>query len=166
MIEVSRLSRRYSVRPLGDDDVDDVLALCVENPQFYRYCEEEPTREQVLLDMRITPPGIGPSQKYYVGFFQGGELVAVLDLIDGYPAPETAYIGFFMLRLRLQGKGTGSALIREVTDCLKSAGKTAVRLAINKGNPQSTHFWEKNGFAVIREVRRNGWTLQEAERIL
>ena len=31
-------------------------------------------------------------------------------------------------------------------------GKTSVRLAIDKGNPQSSHFWKKNGFEVIAEA--------------
>lgn len=39
-----------------------------------------------------------------------------------------------------------------VMDYLRSIGKTAVRLAIDKGNPQSTHFWTKNGFEVIAEA--------------
>ena len=33
----------------------------------------------------------------------------------------------------------------------KSIGKTAVRLEIDQGNPQSTHFWKKNGFMIITE---------------
>ena len=45
--------------------------------------------------------------------------------------------------------------------------KKSVRLAINKGNPQSTHFWKKNGYIIIREVDKEGWgTLLEAEKTL
>ena len=163
MIDVSKLSDQYAVRPLGNSDVNEILGLCRENTQFYRYSEAEPTREQIISDMRVTPPGVDASRKHYIGFYQDAELIAVMDLIDGYPTRETAYIGFFMVRLRLQGQQIGSAIIGEVKDCLKAAGKKAVRLAINKGNPQATHFWQKNGFAVIREVDRNGWPLLEAE---
>ena len=53
-----------------------------------------------------------------------------MDLIDGYPKPEIAYIGFFMM------------------------------------NPQSTHFWKKNGFKVISEADVNGWTKLVSERKL
>ena len=38
--------------------------------------------------------------------------------------------------------------------------------AIDKANPQSNHFWKKNGFEVIREVPRDEWTILEAECIL
>ena len=89
-----------------------------------------------------------------------------MDLIDGYPLPETAYIGFFMMNPTYQGKKIGTAIIDEVIDYLKNTGKTSVRLAIDKGNPQSTHFWKKNGFEVIAEADVNGWTKLAAERKL
>ena len=166
MIDISRLSGRYGVRRLRESEADRVLELCRENTQFYEYCEAEPTREQVLSDMRLLPPGIGPEDKYYFGFFQEDALIAVMDLVDGYPEAGIAFMGFFMMKKAFQGRGEGTAIIREAASGLKAQGKTAIRLAIDKGNPQSTHFWKKNGFDVIMEVDRNGWTALVAERKL
>ena len=45
-------------------------------------------------------------------------------------------------------------------------GKTVVRLAIDKGNPQSAHFREKNGFEVVSETDVDGWTKLVSEKIL
>ena len=61
---------------------------------------------------------------------------------------------------------TGTAIIAEAIDYLQSTGKTSVRLAIDKGNPQSTHFWKKNGFEIISEADVNGWTKLVAEKSL
>ena len=166
MLDISMLSRQYEIRRLGDPDADSILELCEGNTQFYQYCEARPSREQVFQDLHITPPGIELSDKYYIGLYQEGALVAVMDLIDGYPEPDMAFIGFFMMRKELQGQQIGSAIIRETAACLKTAGKTAIRLAIDKDNPQSTRFWKKNGFLVIREHERNRWTLLEAEKTL
>ena len=93
-------------------------------------------------------------------------LLAVMDLIDGYPEPETGYIGFFMMNSAFQGQGIGTTIIDEAMAHLKSLGKRRIMLAIDKDNPQSTHFWMKNSFRVIKEVDRNGWTMLVAERIL
>ena len=166
MIEISKISSSYDIRRLGDTDSDSILEFCRKNTQYYEYCEAEPTKEQVLNDLHITPPGIALSDKYYIGFYRNETLIAVMDLIDGYPEPEVAYIGFFMMNKDVQGKGIGTEIIRETSAYLKTAGKTAVRLAIDKGNPQSTHFWKKNGFIVIKEVDRNGWTALVAEKQL
>lgn len=166
MIDLDKLSAAYDVRRLHDADADSVLRLCEGNPLFYRYCEAEPTREQVLRDLHVTPPGIEAADKYYIGFYQGEELVAVMDLIDGYPAPDMAFIGFFMMNGACQGRGIGSAIIRETAAYLKATGKTAIQLGIDKENPQSVHFWKKNGFVVQREVPRDGWTILAAEKAL
>ena len=163
MIDVTKLSRRYEIRPLTDPDVDIILNLCRQNTLFYKYTEARPTREEIRNDMEITPPGIDRSDKYYIGFFDGQDLVAVMDLIDGYPEPDIAYIGFFMMNRQYQGKQIGSAIIGEAADYLRATGKTAIRLAIDKGNPQSFHFWKKNGFEVIYEADLNGWTKLVAE---
>lgn len=114
--------------------------------------------------LHITPPDIELKDKYYIGFYQEGTLIAVMDLIDGYPEPDIAFIGFFMMNIAFQGQEIGSSIIQDLAAYLKASGKTAIRLAIDKGNPQSTHFWKKNGFLVIKEVDRNGWTVLVAEK--
>jgi len=166
MIDISKLSSHYDVRRLTDADAEEVLALCRENTLFYEYSDAEPTREQVLRDMHITPPGTGAERKYFVGFYDGADLVAVMDLIDGYPTPETAYIGYFMMDVRSQGRQIGSAIVRGAEEYLRSVGMKTIRLGIDKGNPQSTHFWKKNGYAVIRETVKNGRASLEAEKVL
>ncbi len=71
-----------------------------------------------------------------------------------------------MMSKNYQGKQLGTAIISEVVEYIRSIGKTAIHLAIDKGNPQSTHFWKKNGFKVIAEADVNGWTKLVAERLL
>ena len=159
MLNIAEFSRQYAVRRLDASDVDEIRALCAENRLYYRYCRAQPTREQILNDLSITPPGIGAEDKYYVGFYQTDTLVAVMDLIDGFPERGIAFIGFFMMNAALQGRGVGSAIIRGLADALKAQGKTAMQLGIDKGNPQSTHFWKKNGFSVLREVPQDGRTI-------
>ena len=166
MIDISALSRRYRVRRLDDSDADSILELCRDNAQYYQYCQAKPSKDQILNDLHITPPGIDPSDKYYVGFYQENTLLAVMDLIDGYPAPGTAFIGFFMMRKEFQGKQAGSAIIQEAAAYLKTIGMTAIQLGIDKGNPQSTHFWKKNGFLVKKEIDRGSSTVLLAEKPL
>lgn len=166
MIDIKKLSDRYDVRRMDDSDADDILFLCMGNPMYYKYCEAEPSREQVMEDLHVTPPGMGMDDKYYLGFFSDGKLIAVLDLIDGYPAPDIGYIGFFMMDAAFQGQQTGSSIIQDVCAYLKQSGKTSVHLAIAEDNPQANHFWKKNGFVILKTVERNGWKIHVAERKL
>lgn len=141
------LSSVYAVRRLTAADVDKILVLCAENPLFYRYHPPLPTRESILADMVALPQTAREQDKYYLGYFADGALVAVLDLILHYPRPTCAYIGFFMLRRAEQGRGLGTALIAELIAALRQNGVKTLHLAIDRENPQSRAFWTKNGFA-------------------
>ena len=148
--------RKYSLRPLTATDTDDIFDLCRENEQFYRYHPPFVTRQSILEDMTALPPGKSGKEKHYLGFFDGGKLIAVLDLIENYPQEGVAYIGFFMMRKALQGRGIGTELIDGLLNELRQSGWRKVRLAVDKGNPQSKAFWEKNGFVLTGEEMPHG----------
>lgn len=141
----SVLSNRYQVSVLHEADIPELLSLCQGNPKFYHHCPPAPSEESLRADMLALPRGKSMEDKFYLGFRKDGKLVAVLDLILRYPNDQTAFFGFFMLRADLQGRGVGSSLISEILAGLSSEFR-AVRLGYVKGNEQSQHFWQKNGF--------------------
>lgn len=165
-IDMKALSKTCSVRKLGLQDAQRVYELCMTNPQYYEYCGKKPSVGLVERDMTITPPGIPMAQKYYFGFFIRDELIAVMDLIAGYPNSQCAFIGFFMMHGRHQGQGLGTRLVAEVLAYLKELGFTQCRLGIDRENPQSNHFWRKNGFEVIREVETEEGTVLLAAKTI
>ena len=148
--------QKYSLRPLTAADTDEIFDLCRENEQFYRYHPPCVTRQSILEDMAALPPGKSGKEKHYLGFFDGGKLIAVLDLIENYPQESVAYIGFFMMRKALQGRGIGTELVDGSLNELRRSGCRKVRLAVDKGNPQSRTFWEKNGFVLTGEEMPHG----------
>ena len=166
MIDVCSLSRSYAVRRLSDPDADTIFKLCQGNTLYYQYCEAELEKEQIFRDLHITPPGITEDRKHFAGFYEGDELIAVMDLIDGFPEEEIGFIGFFMVSISVQRRGVGSRIIGDTASYLKGIGKTSMQLGIDKGNPQSTSFWKKNGFQVVKEVERDGGVILLAERTL
>ena len=165
-IDIKMFSNRYDVRKLHHDDVELIYSFCKRNIQYYEYCGKEPSVELIERDLEITPPGLSIEQKYYVGFFDRNKLVAVMDLEDGYHDEDYAYIGFFMMNHELQGNGIGTQIISEVFEYLRELGFQKCMLGIDKDNPQSNHFWKKNGFEVIREVVQEEGAILVAERKL
>ena len=148
MIDEKKLSKRYAVRKLTTDDVGAVYELCRKNPLFYEYHPPFVTVGSVIEDMTILPPNKTPADKYYVGFWNGEALIAVMDIIDGYPRDGIAFIGFFMTDISVQGRGVGSEIISECVSYLKECGFKRIRLGVDRSNPQSNHFWRKNRFTV------------------
>lgn len=142
---------KISVRALDINDVDIIYEMSCKNEIYYKYHSSFVTEESIVEDMKALPPNKSYDDKYYDGFFEGDSLVANMDLILGYPTEETAFIGLFMTNVRYQNKGVGSDIIKDVCNYLKQSGYRKARIGVDKGNPQSNSFWEKNGFYIISE---------------
>lgn len=155
-MEIQEMTARFAARYLNRGDVDAVYALSRKNKLFYQYHPPFVTKQSILEDMAALPPGKEEKDKHYFGFFDGSHLAAVMDLVLDYPQKGTAYIGLFMVEQSEQGKGTGSELIRGCAACLARWGYRRLRLAVDKGNPQSEAFWTKNGFIKTGEEVPNG----------
>lgn len=145
-LEPQKLSARYTVKPFTKEDIPDIYALCQGNPIYYKHMKTEPTAENLEESMTALPKGMTMKDKLFAGFYREGHLVALLDLITGYPNRQTAFIGWFMMEKAMQGTGIGSAIVADILACLKKEGFSWVRLGYIKGNLQSEGFWKKNGF--------------------
>lgn len=111
------------------------------------------TRKSIESDMMTLPGNIDIKDKYYVGYFKNEKLIAVLDLIDGYPKKDIVFIGFFMMDINVQKNGIGSTIVNELIEYLTTLKYKKVRLGWINGNLQAEHFWIKNGFCPIKEDR-------------
>ncbi len=165
-IELGKLSVVYDVRRLGLADAPMVYAFCRANTRYYAYCGAEVTLELVEHDLTAVPPGVSGEQHYYLGFFAQGALTAVMDLIAGCPGGDDISLGFFMMHSASQGAGTGSRIVSEALAALRAQGFRRCILGMDRDNPQSTHFWRKNGFRVVRELPQDEGVIQVAERLL
>ncbi len=145
-MDIALFSDHYTVRRLTTEEIPSIYALCKRNDLYYQYCPPLVTEQSIMEDMRALPSGKEMCDKYYIGYYDGEEMVAVMDLIAAYPDEETAFIGFFMTAVQVQNLGVGSRMIRDLCDFLKNIGYAKIRLGWVKGNPQAEHFWHKNGF--------------------
>ena len=151
MLSLSKLSSRYDVRLLNESDVTEIFELCVGNPMYYEYCPPPVSKESILADMDALPEGQSPDDKYYVGYFDNEELIAVMDVILRFPEQDVAWIGFFMTKSSIQRRGIGAFIIDEACACLATHGIREVRLGYMKDNPQCHGFWVKARFVFVSE---------------
>ncbi|WP_295566372.1 GNAT family N-acetyltransferase [uncultured Holdemanella sp.] len=146
-------SKKYYVRKLQKNDIDQIYSLCSKNHLYYQYCPPYVTRKSIESDMMTLPYNIDIKDKYYVGYFKNEKLIAVLDLIDGYPKKDIVFIGFFMIDINVQKNGIGSAIVNELIEYLTTLEYKKVRLGWINENPQAEQFWIKNDFCPIKEDR-------------
>ena len=165
-IDIHKLSQKFTVRRLVEDDADMIYEFCKKNQMYYQIINQKVSKESIINDMNITPPDIPISQKYYIGFFEKEKMIALMDLIDGYPDEKIAYIGFFMIEKELHNQGIGTQIINELSSVLSDFGFTYCRLGVDQNNPPGLHFWQKNDFHIINKVQREDSVILVAEKEL
>jgi GNAT superfamily N-acetyltransferase len=69
------------------------------------------------------------------------------------PADPDPWIGLLMVDATLQRQGYGRRLASLVEDRFRTAGRTAVRLAVLDNNPKGLAFWTSLGYEVIDHRR-------------
>ena len=148
-LNTALFSDSYQVTTLQEEDIPAVFALCRKNELYYQYCPPMVTMDSIRSDLHALPTGAEMSQKYDVGYYQNGRLVAIMDLITGWTEERTVWIGLFMVDVSCQRKNAGTKIIHDLKMALKQAGFEMIQLGWMQGNPQAEHFWKKNGFVPL-----------------
>lgn len=100
-MDIQNFSTQFSVRTLTALDVPQIYELCKDNPLYYEHCLPFVSEESIRKDMDALPPHKTMEDKFYVGYFDGNKLIAVLDLIREFPDKDTVFIGFFMINIAM-----------------------------------------------------------------
>ncbi|ADB29521.1 nuclear protein SET [Kribbella flavida DSM 17836] len=145
------------IRPVAPEDVEAVQALIESDPGYTERITGHPpgpADAQSLLMMR--PDGLPEQAKVVLGVFEGNELVAVADLLRGYPDDGFAFIGLLQVHGDRQGCGTGSTAYGLVERYVFEhwAEVRRLRLAVVEMNAErAAPFWRRQGFEPTGEVK-------------
>ncbi|HEY3556705.1 MAG TPA: GNAT family N-acetyltransferase [Kribbella sp.] len=146
-----------ALRAIGPGDVDAVQELIESDPAYTERITGYPPGDsdaQSLLMMR--PEGLDEESKVVLGAFAADQLVAVVDLLRGFPNESTAFIGLLEVHANQQGRGYGRAtyeLVQRYVETTWPEVRT-MRLAVVDTNAQvAAGFWERQGFEATGEAR-------------
>jgi GNAT superfamily N-acetyltransferase len=145
------------LRPIEPRDVEALQELIESDPGYTERVTGYPpgaSDAQSLLMGR--PEGLAEEAKVVLGAFQDERLVAVVDLLRGYPNDHTAFIGLLEVHWKYQGAGLGTATYRLTEQYVETSWKEirTLRLAIVDTNAHvATGFWLRQGFEPTGEER-------------
>lgn len=98
------------------------------------------------------PPGIDKSKSLHLGLFSAThQLVAISEVIFGFPHVDDAYIGLLLIDPAHRGKRLGQTLVDHIFTATKAQGATRILIAVLEANTKAHRFWSKLGF--IEELR-------------
>ena len=159
------LSTDYQVRTITESDISSVYNLCKHNRRYYLYRGSRPSLKELTDVITDLPEGTGPENKHFVGFYEDESLIAILDLITGYPESDDAFIGWFMVDADRQNQGIGSSIFADIRAAMKSLGYDHLALACFPENKEAESFWKNQGFSITREaISQEGHKVNVMER--
>jgi GNAT superfamily N-acetyltransferase len=145
-----------SCRALSDDDLAALEQLVRDDGGYsQRVHGRPPTAGDAAEILHDRPPTLPSKNKHVLGLFEGTQLIAVADVLRGYPNSSYAYIGLLQVVASRHGRGIGRALHAHVLHQIRGWPEvTAVRLAIAEPNSaQAAPFWRRLGYRPTGEVR-------------
>lgn len=149
-----------------DNKYEDILDLYKGNEEFAKLSNNYPiTIESVKKDVEDIPSFTGITSKHFISIYNiHNELVAVLDIIDGYSFQDknninAIWIGLLEIDINKHNIGLGSLIINALFDVCKNNSKTIVQLGVIKENINALAFWSKIGFEVFKEVNNGEFDL-------
>ena len=147
--------KKYDIISIDESNINDVYCLCKSNKKYYEYLQENLTLDNVKKIMTDLPPNKDLSDKYLMGFCQNGELIAVLDLVDGYPQKDIAFIGLFLVDNNYHNRGVGRYIISNLLEFLQNNKFISCELGVIEDTQEAIIFWEKMGFRRTGTVYRH-----------
>ena len=144
-----------TLRELDAGDEDALQVLLESEPDYaVRVTGYPPGPSDALSLLMVRPESVPESRKVVLGVFDGEDLVGVVDLLRGYPAPEFVFIGLLLVHRAHQGSGVGAAAMAAVE---RYAGQwpeaRRFRLAVADTNAPVLGFWRRMGFEPTGETR-------------
>ena len=153
-LDIEALSTVYDVREVHDSAVTDVHLLARSNHRFWREVGERPTMAAMTAIVKDVPEGA--EEKHFLGFYdEDDELVAVMDLICGYPDKTGALIRWFTVAADRHRQGIGSQLFADVRASLAAQGIEHLTLQVPE-QEGALAFWAEQGFAATGERSEGG----------
>jgi RimJ/RimL family protein N-acetyltransferase len=145
-----------TLRELGTGDEAVLQALLESDPDYtVRVTGYPPGPSDALSLLMVRPESVPESDKVVLGIFDDAELVAVVDLLHGYPEPSFVFIGLLLVHGSRQGSGVGAAAMAAVE---RYAGQwpevRRFRLAVVDTNAAVLGFWRRMGFEPTGETRQ------------
>ncbi len=146
------LATPLMLKRLDESWIPKLQSLFEAAPQYHLKVEGKPAGENTAREALLGgPPNFDMKDKYGFGIFLGGLLVGYIDIANGYPEKETAYLGLLLIDETFQGRGFGEKAFRLVENEVRKWNCKKIRLSVAETNDVQ-EFWSKMGFQPTGRV--------------
>lgn len=148
-IDIEEINPNYFVHELTQEHINDIYEFCVVDKDYYKLVPPLITEELVEFEIDKTSFYSKYGNRYYLGFFDFGLLIAIIDFFEFPNQNDTIFINFFMVYKNMQGDGFGTSIINNLLKYLKNNNYRYVKIDVTENNAKALFFWKKVGFMEI-----------------
>jgi GNAT superfamily N-acetyltransferase len=154
----------YPIRLMSSEDEAQLQALFELDPDYFKLVEGAPPGPTAAKDhFGGLPDGKEYCDKFDYGVFDSnGALIAVIELVRGYPNDEIWFLGLLFVAPASRSKGLGSRLLEAICAHVGQRAGLAIRLCMVR-NGRARALYDRAGFRFICEHERacaNGFTVK------
>jgi ribosomal protein S18 acetylase RimI-like enzyme len=140
-------------KPLTAADRGRLEILCRECTDFFELVEGQPGGSETAAEiLGPLPSNVTFGAKSIFGLERGNELIGAVELLAGFPLPNEWYVGLLLLRPDARGAGVGTIVWEDLRKRMNMERAVGARLIVHKQNSGARRFWERQGFAVEKEI--------------
>ncbi|MTV82435.1 acetyltransferase [Secundilactobacillus folii] len=153
---VEQLAKRlpYEIRVLTHDDEDQIYGLQQKHQSFFNlFLDHKLTRREAVADLDEVASEAAAAQKYYLGLFSHGTLIATLDLTVDYPLPQLVWLGQYFVDGDAISEEQRAQILTAVLATLKDLTAVQVQLLVLKADTDSQHFYQSVQFEEVSATR-------------
>jgi GNAT superfamily N-acetyltransferase len=148
------------LRELIEPDLGALQALIERCGEYYLLTTGSGPTSTAARDVwDALPPGLPRSAKLTLGLFEPG-LVAIADVVRGWPRPGTWLIGLLLLDPAVRGRGTAARIVGTIDARAADAGADRLRVAVVPANTAALSFWQRLGFGEVPSAQRSAIALE------
>ncbi len=104
-------------------------------------------------DFQFVPSGKSIDDKFVYGIIhRKAGMVGLLDTLRWYPDQTTWWIGEFLIMPDARSQGLGEKVIESFVEYARARGAQAIMLGVVAENVRAYKFWNRIGFAFVRET--------------
>lgn len=132
------------------------------NQEYYRLTDGRAPTEEDIKETIEYEAGPGEGTMLPIGFSVRDEPAAFLSLCDGYPGPETLYIGLLLVNDRMKRRRVGSRIVAGLIDAAHRLSYEEIRLSVLERNAAGRMFWESLGFGIAKAQKDGNLSMRYA----
>jgi len=152
--EIAFRGRDWRTIPLGMSRIAEVEELVDQCADYFRLViGRDPDAGDARGVLQAVPPGRHEKDKHVLGIAApDGELIGLLDLVDGYRSEDEWWIGLLLLKPIVRNRNLGGEVLSALETCARFRGVSALGLGVVDENKAAARFLERVGFRATGET--------------